>query len=451
VTIGASGATSKDIAATAPARAPTSRNNRENACDRPEQDVAVARSPSVTKPGARSDLFRGFRGIRGFRAARRISLLALAVLVVLGLGRPLERHARAAAMLLAMSGEYPAALSAVRDDVLVEDAPITPTSAALPGNAGSAAVTPIRARIYRPAHASRPRGVVLAHGVHHLGIDEPRLRSLAYAFARAGMVVLTPELSALADYRIDDPQNRETLRASVRWLARREDLVRAGGVGLVGVSFAGGLSLRVAEERSLDGDLAFVASIGGHHDLARVARFFVTDRVEAPEGEIAWTAHDYGLAVLVYDAPERFVAAADVPALRASVRGFLHESYTEAAQSALALSPDGSALYERIYQRDRHALRDRVIASLPALAASMEEASPRGRIADIRVPIFLLHGAADNVVPPSESRWIAAEANAAGVPCTLLVSEVIGHAEVGAASNGQKAQLVRFMAALLDA
>jgi dienelactone hydrolase len=393
----------------------------------------------VMKPLARLDVFR---------FGRRVSLLALAALVVLGLGRPLERHARAAAMLLAMSGEYPPALSAVRDDVVVEDAPITPDAAlaVLPG-----AVATIRARVYRPLHATRPRGIVLAHGVHHLGIDEPRLRNLAYAFARAGMVVLTPELTALADYRIDDAQNRETLRASVRWLARREDLVHAGGVGLVGVSFAGGLSLRVAEERSLDGDLAFVASIGGHHDLARVARFFVTDRVEAPEGEIAWTAHDYGLAVLVYDAPERFVSAADAPTLRASVRGFLHESYGAAAQSALTLSPEGAAIYDLVDRRDRHALRDRVIAALPTLAASMAEASPRGRIAEIRVPIFLLHGAADNVVPPSESRWIAAEANAAGVPCTLLVSEVIGHAEVGAASNGAKAQLVRFMAALLDA
>ncbi len=383
----------------------------------------------------RSRLRRLFRG--RWRAALTLALVA--ALFVLLVGRPLERHARAAAMLLAMSGEYPPALSAVRDDVFVDDAPI-----AAPGGA-------VRARLYRPAHGGRPRGLVLAHGVHHLGIDEPRLRNLAYAFARAGLVVLTPELAPLADYRIDDPQNRETLRASVRWLARRDDLVRGGGVGLLGVSFAGGLSLRVAEERSLDGDLAFVGSIGGHHDLARVARFFVTDRVEAPEGDLAWTAHDYGLAVLVYDAPERFVRAADVPALRASVRGFLHESYGAAAQAALALSPEGAALYQHVYQRERHALRERVLTSLPAWADSMAEASPRGRIGAIRVPIFLLHGAADNVVPPSESRWIAAEARAAGVPCTLLVSEVIGHAEVGAASDGAKAELVRFMAALLDA
>jgi dienelactone hydrolase len=381
-------------------------------------------------------------------ARRRRAVVAVLVLVVLALlvGRPLERHARAAALLLSMSGEYPEALAAVRDDVIVES--VDDRALAYEGG-------PIRARLYRPVGVLRPRGVVLGHGVHHLGIDEPRLRTLAYAFARAGMVVLTPELGPLADYRIDDPGNQAILRASVRWLARRDDLVRDGGVGLVGVSFAGGLSLRVAGDRepgrALDRELAFVASIGGHHDLARVSRFLVTDRVETPEGEIDWRAHDYGLAVLVHGAPDRFVSTSDAPVLREAVRGFLHETYGAADLAALRLSPSGAEIYARVAQRDRRALRDRVLAALPSMRAPMEGASPRGHIAAIRVPIFLLHGAGDDVVPPSESRWIAAEAREAGVPCTLLLSAVIGHAEVGEASTGAKLDLVRFMAALIDA
>lgn len=377
------------------------------------------------------------------RALVTVWVLALLALLVAG---PIERHARAAALLLSMSGEYPEALAAVRDDVTVESV----EDRALAYDGG-----PIRARLYRPAHATRPRGVVLAHGVHHLGIDEPRLRAFAYAFARAGLVVLTPELDPLADYRIDDPGNQAILRASVRWLARRDALVRDGGVGLIGVSFAGGLSLRVAAEReparALDGELAFVASIGGHHDLARVARFLVSDRIETPEGEREARAHDYGLAVLVHGAPDRFVSAADAPVLREAVRGFLHETYGAADLTALRLSPAGAAIYDRVATRDRRALEGQVLAALPSMAGAMSDASPRGRIGAIRVPIFLLHGASDDVVPPSESRWIAAEAKAAGVPCTLLLSAVIGHAEVGEADAAAKLALVRFMAALLDA
>src|SRR5439155_24316016 len=110
---------------------------------------------------------------------------------------------------------------------------------------------------------------------------EPRLIALAGSFARAGTIVLTPELAPLADYRVDDPRNLEILRASVRMLAKREGIA-PGGVGLVGVSFSGGLSLRVATEPDVARNLAFVVSIGGHDDLLRVARFFATDEAQTP-------------------------------------------------------------------------------------------------------------------------------------------------------------------------
>ena len=40
---------------------------------------------------------------------------------------------------------------------------------------------PIRARLYIPRGIANPPGMLVVHGVHHLGIDEPRL----VAFARA--------------------------------------------------------------------------------------------------------------------------------------------------------------------------------------------------------------------------------------------------------------------------
>jgi len=369
-------------------------------------------------------------------------ILVLVAIAALFLARPIGRHARATALLLQLSGAN--AISMVETPVGIE-------SVDLPMELTSAKDSHARARIYLPSsrlpslHA--PRGMILVHGVHFLGIDEPRLVALSRAFAQAGMVVLTPELAALADYRLDDPSNLEVLRASVHWLARRTDVVRSGGVGLLGVSFAGGLAIRVASEPAVGQDLAFVASIGGHHDMQRVARFFVTDRVAAPEGEIAWKAHDYGLAVLVYNSPERFVSQADVPHLRDAVRNYLHESYGAALQASLLMSPEGRLVFDRIYKRDRTALAAKVIEAIPALAKTMDAASPVGHVADIRVPIFLLHGAHDDVVPPSESRWIAQEATS---PVHILVTTKIGHAELGEGSTFEVLSLVHFMADMID-
>src|SRR5580704_9705678 len=61
----------------------------------------------------------------------------------------------------------------------------------------------VRGKLYMPAGISHPQGMVVVHGIHHLGIDEPRLVSFARAVAASGFAVLTPHISALADYHVD--------------------------------------------------------------------------------------------------------------------------------------------------------------------------------------------------------------------------------------------------------
>ena len=51
---------------------------------------------------------------------------------------------------------------------------------------------PVRARLYVPRGVAHPPGMVLVHGIHHLGIDEPRLMNFARAAASDGFSVLTP-------------------------------------------------------------------------------------------------------------------------------------------------------------------------------------------------------------------------------------------------------------------
>ncbi len=78
----------------------------------------------------------------------------------------------------------------------------------------------VRARLYMPLGIAHPPGMVVAHGIHHLGIDEPRLMSFARAAAGNGFAVLTPEIAALADYRVDGA-SIDTIGESLAWLQQR--------------------------------------------------------------------------------------------------------------------------------------------------------------------------------------------------------------------------------------
>ena len=144
---------------------------------------------------------------------------------------------------------------------------------------------PIPARLYQPDGTSR-RAVLLTPGVHAMGVDEPRLKGLATDLARSGLTVLTIALPDLVHYRFA-PESVDEIEDAAGWLARRSDLAPDGRVGLMGISFAGGLSVVAAGRPSLRDRVAYVFSFGGHGNLPRVLRYLCRSRATAARRFVA--------------------------------------------------------------------------------------------------------------------------------------------------------------------
>lgn len=373
------------------------------------------------------------------RPARFIWAGVLLACVLALSARPLQRRWRAAELLLALSSEHRSA-RAGRAALVAEEVTLATTDGA------------VRARIYRRAGSgadARPgRGLVLAHGVHYRGIDERRLVPFAEELARAGLVVLTPELTDLMDYRIT-PSGVRVIAASVRHLHERRDLVAPGGIGIMGFSFAGGLSLIAAGEPDVADRVAFVTSVGGHHDLVRVLRFFVSDEVDTPHGRIQQKAHEYGLVVLIYGQLDRFVPEADRAVLHDALKLWLQEKPEEAwAVASRRSTVEGERLFERVANGRLRELRAEIEAVIIETRPALDSVSPRGRLARIAAPVYLLHGSADSVIPASEAAW--AEQELGSRDHQALVSPLLDHVEVSkAASLSSQLALVEFMERML--
>ena len=131
----------------------------------------------------------------------------------------------------------------------------------------------IRIRIFRSAGATR--AVQLVSGVHPDGIEEPRLIDLARDLAGTGVNVATPEIPDLMQYRLT-ARVTDTIEHAALWLAGRPDLSGSGRVGMIGVSFSGGLSVVAAGRPALRDHVAYVLSFGGHGNLPRVLRYYCT-------------------------------------------------------------------------------------------------------------------------------------------------------------------------------
>src|SRR6188768_332039 len=307
---------------------------------------------------------------------------------------------------------------------------------------------PIRARLYFRADRPRGMGIVVGHGVHYRGIDEARLTPFARALAESGLVVLTPELAELADYRIT-PASVSVLRRSVAYLASDHIHVVSERVGLLGFSFAGGLSLVAAEAPETARRLSFVTSVGGHHDLRRVLRFLIHDELETPTGVVHSPANEYGLVVLIYGNLEQFVPAVDLQPVRAGFKAWLQEDRPRARVLAkLRTTPEANELWQLLETQHLQTLAPRLDALLESQRQQLSSLSAAGHLKALGLPVYLLHGAHDTVIPPSET-------DAAGIELSTaeheaLVSPLIEHVEVvHQASYTDKLALVSFMAHML--
>lgn len=304
--------------------------------------------------------------------------------------------------------------------------------------------TGVRARVYRPAQGGRFPGIVVAHGVHYRGIEERRLVPFARTLAATGRVVLTPELADLTDYRIS-AQGKDVIVRAARWLSERSELVEEPRVGVLGFSFAGGLALVAAASPKLEERLAFVTSVGGHHDLGRVLGFLLADRIATPSGLLATPAHEYGLVILLYQYLEAFIVPGDQAAFREALRAWLHEDRAQARALAQETSESTQRIFELLETRRLKELAPELRRQIDAEGARLRELSPSGRLSRVQVPVYLLHGAGDSVIPPSETDWAARELGARAH--AALVSPLIEHVELNhEASLRDELALVEFMA-----
>jgi pimeloyl-ACP methyl ester carboxylesterase len=307
---------------------------------------------------------------------------------------------------------------------------------------------PLRARLFTPVGVAHPQGMVAVHGIHHLGMDEPRLMSFARAAAGTGLAVVTPQIDALADYHVD-AASIAIIGESAAWLDAR---LGTGPVTITGISFGGGLSLIAATDTHYAPYIRALVLMGAYDDLARVSRFLATSQEELPDGRtIPFAAHDYGASVFVYAHLDQFFPAADLDAAHEALRDWLWEQPDKAEIAMEKLSPPARATMNALLNRRIDEVRPRILNAIQGDEAELAAISPHGHMGDLRVPVYILHGSADNIIPPAESLWLAKDIPRAELR-EVLITGAFSHVDPQkGAPLMEELRLVRFVGDVLRA
>lgn len=280
------------------------------------------------------------------------------------------------------------------------------------------------ATLVRPGSGKHWPAVVFANGATEEGHLHPEVQRLARGLARAGFLVVVPELPGLRRGEIT-VRTLSALVAVARATASRPDASHAR-VGFVGVSVGASLALAAAEDDTLAGRVSTVAGIAPYVDLREVTRMATTGYVRVGGGLERYDADDFVALAIGRSLAAGLPSTRDRRLLVARLAPIPNDSEDPLAglRPPTGLGSGGRALVRLLENREPLAF-DRLWSRLPPeLRADARRLSPLAGAARLAMPVELATSPRDKYFPVSESRSLARRAPRVH----LTVTEALSHA-----------------------
>ena len=234
------------------------------------------------------------------------------------------------------------------------------------------------------------RTLVLVYGMSIAGENDGRLLKFARACASAGLKVIIPHLPGLMDYRFAR-NDLQRLIDITRLLAQngREK------IGLIGFSTGGSYSMLLAKHPALRERIGPVVLFSPIYDARDVAARLHAPPDPLPQTPKAWD-HFYWTQYFIAYRNRKFLK--------------LSEAVQSALQTLLIDWEDYTQDVKRVFY-NKHILPLQLFGRTDLLdeGEALEQLSARGQLASVKSPVFILHDAADQIVPPNHSRQMYAE------------------------------------------
>ncbi|CAA9408382.1 MAG: hypothetical protein AVDCRST_MAG22-1698 [uncultured Rubrobacteraceae bacterium] len=327
----------------------------------------------------------------------------------------------------------------------VLDAPVlTPAAEALSGEPrlSDETVAGNPALVVRPAGEGPWPAVFFVNGTVPEGRKLPEARRLAEGFARAGYLVVLPDLPGLMEDRITPETVAETAEVA-RAVSERPDAAD-GEVSMVGISTGATLALLAAQEPDTNDRVSLVAGVAPYADIRTVMNIATTGRYERKDGSFA---HHDADPFLSYVAARSMIAALppgqDRQDLSAEIKAAGREDPNPLGGLRLRrtedLGPDAAAVVALLANRDP-ARFDGLYSDLPeGVKGDLEALSPLAGTERIRAPVEVATGPEDRYFPASESRNL----DAVAPDLRVTVTPAIDHAKLEV-SPGSLPAFIRF-------
>jgi len=296
------------------------------------------------------------------------------------------------------------------------------------------------ADVYRPKDGDVHGGMLIAVGAAPEIRDHPGVIRLSTTAARAGIVVMIPELY-YPFYENALPEdvnglvsafgtNVEEIIASYQWL-RDQPYVDPDRLGIFGASAGAGLGLVSASDPRISHDLGYFAALGTYYDLVDLVSAITTDSIQYKGRTEPWEPWLTSVRVL-YNSVINYLPDANDRHILSRI--FVDED-DSARRLVGRLSPRARDVYEALDDRDVNRILQFWGEVSPQDVASLREVSPSNYVQALDTDLFIMHDRSDPYIPYVESRRLRDATAGNGHQVYFAEFDFLNHVEPKSPSN----------------
>lgn len=347
--------------------------------------------------------------------------LFLLILIVLS-WRPLQSFFRIIVLVAnAVPGRISSVVNTLTPEVTVEDAAYTSSDG-----------LKLPMRIWHPPSSGRTPAVILYQGASPSGENHKVINRLAQGLAKVGFSVFIPRLPRLKEVLIRE-ETVERMIEVFQQVRKRHD-IQADKITVIGFSFGGSLLVKACLDPRMNGLPAKVLSYGSYFDLEKTLEFVLTGEYSFDGRDYSLEPHEWGSIVFFHNYLEKLNGDFNFETIHSYFLALVEEDERTAKKYA-ALSRKDKVFIDLISDNRKESLRQ-ARKILPKLKSTIESISPRYFVESINFPLYLVHGADDNMIPFTETVTFSEALKEQAKEVHTFISRIYSHSEVESGKRG---------------
>lgn len=268
------------------------------------------------------------------------------------------------------------------------------------------------------------KSIIIFSGFSVYGFKDSRIDNLARAICKSGYNVFIPQIESIENLKITK-NTLDEMSSFIQYIAEEKSFTQSGNVGVLAPSFSGGMILNAIAKNKLDKYISSICTIGAFANINSTLTFILYNNQE----------DDYARNVLL----KNFIDYTNQPnkallkeLLKTAIEdnGFRREK-AKLPELLENLETDVKLQWFNLNQNvDFRKILFNEIKLKSSIVKELETSlNVINHVNEYNIPIVLIHGRTDNVIPAEESIQIYKKRKLQELPSKLCITDILDHGD----------------------